>query len=242
MSEDMEKIIERIRKCLELSKCAGESEAAAAMLAARRLMDKYGITEQAVEIAAIGESRAQGNVKRKPALWESFLAEVVGKAFGCRSFFAPNEFAFSLFQRKGDRVFIGEKASAEIASYAFAVLLRRVKAARKEFVRKLIVCGGRPESRRELKIRRGDLFCYAWVEAVEEKVAAFATLPEGNAAIDAFIKQRYEVSEAKEPKNRMAGELNFGDVQALHAGAAAGKDVTLQHGVKGRVEEQRLLA
>lgn len=54
MTGEKEKIIERVRKCLELSKCADEGEAAA-----RRLMDRHGITEQALEIASIGESRAK---------------------------------------------------------------------------------------------------------------------------------------------------------------------------------------
>ena len=229
MSEDMEKIIERIRKCLELSKCADEGEAAAAILAARRLMEKYGITEQAVEVAGIGEVRTKSTAKKKPALWESNLAEVVAVAFDCRCLFV------SYLWGSSDRAFVGTKAAAEIAAYSFAVLLRRAKAARSEHLRKL------RRYSRAARIRRADVFCYAWVQAVEKKVGAFAAASNVQTAIDAWIERKYHHVAELESNDRIGKEISASDVQSYYAGMEAGADVTLRHGVKAGAE-QGLLA
>lgn len=213
-----EKIIERIRKCLELSKCADEGEAAAAMLAARRLMEKYGVTDTAVRIAGIGESRLKSTARRHPALWEGLLATVVAQAFGCRFFFHRHLLGH------GDRVFIGEKTSAEIASYAFAVLFRKVKAARREHIRGLKL------SKKSVKVRRGDVFCYAWVRAVEKKVEVFAAASNSQAAIETYVSEKYQVSEVQS-KNRIGGSICSGDAQSYRMGAMAAEDVALRHGV-----------
>lgn len=226
MDGDREKILERIRKCLELSRCADGGEAAAALEAARRLMEKYQVTEEAVAMADVAEAHAPASTKTRPNNWESCLAHTVAEAFRCKVFSA------SYWYGKRDWIFIGLKESAAVASYAFAVLLRQVKAGRRRHVACLYRSGAR------LKTLRGDIFCEAWVEAVREKVAGFAAGEEYPAALDAYISKKYQVSKEK-ARNRIGSTVSRGDMESYVAGKIEGESVELRHGVAGKEEHRQ---
>ena len=55
---DKERILEKIKKCLALSKSANEHEAAQALKQAQALMREYGITDIEVELSAVKETGA----------------------------------------------------------------------------------------------------------------------------------------------------------------------------------------
>ncbi len=55
---DKERILEKIKKCLALSKSANEHEAAQALKQAQALMREYGITDIEVELSAVTETGA----------------------------------------------------------------------------------------------------------------------------------------------------------------------------------------
>src|SRR6185369_9999619 len=101
---------------------------------------------------------------KRPPVWESDLAHLVGEAFGCSLIFTA-----SYWSRRATWTFIGCGAGPEIAQYAFTALLRRVKSARKEHIRQRL-----QRCKLETKTRRGDLFCEGWVRAVRRHIGQFA--------------------------------------------------------------------
>ncbi len=223
------KILERIRKCLALSRSAGEGEAAAALEAARRLMDRHGVTEEALSLAEVGEARTGSPARVRPNGWEVDLVLAVAGAFGCKTLFETTA------GRPGRWVFIGRGEAAPVAAYAFAVLFRRLKAARREHVAGLRRYGAKR------KTLCGDLYCQAWVNAVEERVKAFAGGGAEDAVITLYVNKKFRVGKAAEARNRDFAKLDVRDFESYHAGKYDGDAVRLQHGVHGSGEEQALL-
>lgn len=84
---DKKTAISKIRKCLALSKSANEHEAATALKQAKALMNKYGVTDNDIQIAEIKEVHAKSSAKRRPTDYESGLAMAMGEAFGCEVIF-----------------------------------------------------------------------------------------------------------------------------------------------------------
>lgn len=112
--KDTEKIIEKIKKVLELSKNnPSEEEAKAAALKAQRLMAEYHIsmvdidaTENIQEISEMAVDVGTGNK------WKYTLAGIVAKNFRCRHFLYGKERI----------VFYGYKVDTEIAAETFKFL------------------------------------------------------------------------------------------------------------------------
>lgn len=217
---DKQDVIKKIQKCLALSKSANEHEAAAALRQAQKLMELHRVTDADLFIAGVTEASATAGALRKPAAWEAGLAALVGAAFTCSYFFRG-------LATSGKWVFVGLGPNAEVASYAFHVLLRQLRKGRAAFIasecKRLV-----PAS----KTRRADLYCAAWVRAAAAAVHAVA--PQGDEAkvIDAYLADRYpslcELAVADRNANR---KLREKDVDAVLAGAAAGREVQLNRGV-----------
>lgn len=66
--EDMQTIIDKISKCLALSKSANEHEAAIALRQAQALMQKYKISEKQILISDIKERIIQTKLKEQKIL------------------------------------------------------------------------------------------------------------------------------------------------------------------------------
>ncbi|KPA91374.1 Protein of unknown function (DUF2786) [Pseudomonas asplenii] len=214
---DRNKALDKIKKCLRLATSANAHEAAAAMRQAQALMQQYGIGQADVNMADVAECTAVAGSKRTPAKWEAQLAHTVGKAYACKMIFAAGI---------GRWNFIGEMA--EVAGYTMTVLLRQVRQARRDFsLTRLKNC------KLATKVRRADVFCEAWVHAVNEQVAAFAggTL---SPAVEQYLAHHYPDLVQQKPRDRnvtnrhKAGVRAIGD--ALH-GVLAAADVRLSHGM-----------
>lgn len=220
---DKQSAIEKIRKCLALAKSANEHEAAAALRQAQALMRKYGVEDGDILTADVSEARAKAGAKTKPVKWESQLSSAVADAFGCRKIFVQEWAA-------GYWTFIGCGPAAEVASYAYTVLMRQLRRARREYQQthcKRLV----PASR----TRRADLFCEAWVYAVRRQIQSFAGTPANHDALDAYMAKEYPDLGSLEPRDRQAGKnLRNGDVDAREAGWNAGRNAQLNHGVNNK--------
>lgn len=217
---DKKTAIDKIKKCLALSKSANENEATAALRQARALMEKFSVSELEMLAAEVSEANAKAGAKRTPAQWENGLAVLVSEAFGCELIFAPG-WSGSAWR------FIGCGAAPEVAQYAFSVLLRQVKKERAAFTKN--------ECKRlkpANKTRRADLFCDAWVSSVARQVRQFAGLPVNKPAIDAYMAQHYSRCKPLEAIDRNDGrKLQDKDWDAVDAGHRAGKNAQLNHGV-----------
>ncbi|MTD33972.1 hypothetical protein GKE73_16135 [Paludibacterium sp. dN 18-1] len=149
----------------------------------------------------------------------------MGESFGC-------EIVFNRSLSAGYWTFIGYGPAPEIATYAYKVLLRQLKKARAEYqkreCKRLI-----PASR----IRRADLFCEGWVNAVASKIAKFAGSQRNTDALKAYMAKEYADLESLATRDRQAGKsLRSGDDNAHYAGYQSGKDAQLNHGVGGAAD------
>ena len=113
--QNEEKIIQTIRKILELSKNnPSEEEAKSAALKAQELLAKYHIDMKEVEsididaVESIDEVRVDVPAKK----WKYKLATIVANNFRCKHFYIG----------KGTLVFYGHKTDADIAAETFKYL------------------------------------------------------------------------------------------------------------------------
>jgi len=216
---DQNKAIEKIRKCLALAGSSNPHEAAAAMRQAQALMEKFQVDSADLLAAEATEEGCRSGAKSRPASWETSLANLVSKAFGCHLLFQETWSA-------GNWKFIGVAPGPEIASYTMSILLREVRKARNSYIAdKLKRC------KTATKTKRADLFCNGWVQAVWEKVHAFAGV-KPQAAIDAYMAKQYPELGKLESRNRNAdtkpSQRASNDVLS---GIEAAASVTLNQGM-----------
>lgn len=113
--QNEEKIIQTIRKILELSKNnPSEEEAKSAALKAQELLAKYHIDMREVESIDIDEveSIEEVHVDLPPKKWKYKLAKIVAENFRCKHF----------YMGRGTLVFYGHKTDADIAAETYKYL------------------------------------------------------------------------------------------------------------------------
>ena len=192
MSVDRAKILDKIKKCLALSKSANEHEAAAALRQAQSLMRLHEIDEADIEDSKISEANASASAARRPASWETKLAGSVADAVGCVRLFGPAG------SGRGSWCFVGAEYAPTVAQYAFTVLRRQVKSARKAYSDTAL-----RRCTQSRKTVRADMVCLAWVTTVDAQVTRFARL-EAEAEISAYLKKHYPVLNELEVRRRSA--------------------------------------
>lgn len=165
---DKEKALDKIKKCLSLSKSSNEHEAAKALKQAQALMKQYGINDQDIELSAIQETEGLACAQTLPQ-WQGYLAGVVAGSFGVRSYV---DYAFNPKKMKveGRLKFYGMNLRNELAEYAYQVLLRQLKAARSDYIKTQLARVRLAKN----KTMRADEFCLGWIAVVSKKVDVFA--------------------------------------------------------------------
>jgi hypothetical protein len=223
--------LQKVKKCLALSKSANEHEAALALKKAHELMKEYNITESDVEIADVSEEKTKAGAGTSPVGWEVGLANVVAEAFSCRAIFDSN-YNFNKWKPEGFWKFIGASISPELSKFAFDVLYRQLKKERSEYIkRKLYRC------KRANKTARADAFCRGWVQTVRGLVREFANYSPPK-AVEQYIAANYPSLKTTEVEPREgSGSAKHRSDEDYVNGAVKGKDARLNHGVGGK--EQR---
>ena len=156
--EERERVYDKVRKLLALSKSPNEHEAALAAERAREILDKYQISLAEVdekEFTEIVEKGADSGYSN-PRMWVHVLAMSTAKAFDCK-----------VFRMGGVYVFCGLKSDTQVSEYIFAYLLRTVFGLMKQ----------RMKNRRKIGARgAGDVQSYAYgaARAIGEKIEAYA--------------------------------------------------------------------
>ncbi len=209
--------IEKIRKCLSLAESANEHEAAAAMRQARKLMEKYGLTDAGSEFFQLSDEEIKSGFKRMP-LWYSALLSCIARAFGC-----------SAYEGYKKAIFVGPAAGAEIASYAMDVVLRTLADRKKEFLKSQNIRLASPAKKREM----GAAFAEGFVIGVRKVVDGFAEKlsPERHQAHEEYLatKTERDIGKGRERKSKLEkGGLN---AWAAQRGRQYGERVTLREGV-----------
>lgn len=157
MATNNQRIIEKIKHCLALSKSSNENEAAMALRQAHAMMQKHNISMHQIKLSDITRTNSQTTVAQKPHAYQVMLANLIAKKFGCQIYLD-----FDYEADKQNICFVGIDLYSTIASYAFDVLSRQLKQARLNYIK--------TELKRvriaKNKYARADKFCIGWVTSV----------------------------------------------------------------------------
>ncbi len=228
---NVDQALSRIKKCLALAKSANEHEAAAALRQATALMRKFNLEHASVLASQASEASAKSRTKSRPSQWERVLVAAISKQFSC-GVIIQRTYGSSI-----EWVFVGTNHSAQIAAYAFSVLLRQVIQARAAFLSELPKAIGVGD-----KKRMGNRFCLGWVTSVYRLIQQYSGKEneEQDPAVTAYIEQQ-KIQKATPPRSRPKAKLDKADAYAFSLGAMAGKGARLHRGVGANQEEQGLL-
>lgn len=154
------KILEKIQKCLNLSKSSNPGEAANALRMAQAMMKKYGVTVAQVGLSEVKESKLKYHKNHVDRPWESDVLSLIEAVFSVR-------IIINWYKKyyPAELVFYGINSQAEVAAYMYEVLMRQLMRDRREFVKTLP-----RRMTRKHKIEQADIYCEAWVSAVAGKV------------------------------------------------------------------------
>jgi hypothetical protein len=218
---EQSKIIDKIKKCLNLAKSSNANESASALRVARRMMKMHGVTSLDVDAAQASEEAVKSNVKKTPSEWECLLVATAANAFSCKTIFSRGIF-FTETQWK----FIGTGAGPQLATYAFEVLIRQLKKDRANYIKtKLRRC------KKANKTARADTYCYAWVLQVYRTVQEFAPNEAQEKAINAFMDKKYSNLKDINSRSRNTNYANNNAWKDHSQGSIDGSKASLNKGV-----------
>ena len=213
-----EKVLDKIKKCLALSKSANEYEAAQALRQAQALMEKYEVNAVDIALSEVSEQKVDRKMAFKLANWQWRVANMIADVFGCQS-----------YQRGKTMMFYGIGNRAEISAYAFDVVYRQISADRRKFLK---TCRVRKPAHRTYL---ADQFCDGWIMGAWEKVRKFEMSDEEKAIMDGYKKKEYpDMAEARtrDAKSSILQGSTM-EYEALAQGMESGKQVQLHHAMNG---------
>ncbi|WP_165010837.1 DUF7168 domain-containing protein [Neisseria yangbaofengii] len=213
---DKEKALDKIKKCLALSKSANEHEAAQALKQAQALMKKFELTEAEIGLSEISEEMSDRKVALKLAKWQWNVAHLVADVFGC-----------GYYKRGNCMHFYGFGNRPQVAAYAFDVVWRQIAAARRKYLRE---CPNIIPSRREYLANR---YCEGWLTGARRAVQMFA-YPEGQEQMmERYAENALKIKMVK-PRTISAPPTlkNIGD-DAEYSGMQDGREIELYHAMDG---------
>ncbi len=187
-------------------------------------MQEHQIQQNEVEIT---EKANPQKFARKAPQYIHNLCGVINKAFGVSCYLQDDGYPI-----KSHVVFFGQDERPEIASYCFDVLFRQLNTARKAFN-----TGQSKRLKRSTLISRADAFCEGWVDGIYQSVREFALnlTEQEKTALANYHQILREQRNFAESKVRSVGDTRerMGD-SAMWQGYQQGKQVKLNHGVKGK--------
>lgn len=220
---DKQKVLDKIKKCLALSQSSNEHEAAQALKHAQALMREHGLTEMDVSLAEVNECAVK-TAKRLPD-WQIALINVCELSFGVDSY------SRYVWLADTELRFYGTGVKPELAMYAYEVLLRQCRQARREYLKKHLS----DIANRYEKNRRADHFCVGWVGSVYRKVKDFAVQlsPQEKGKLELY-RANMNIQAAND---RPAREVSIDGLMDMLRGQIAGENATLHHAMT--TEEQK---
>lgn len=227
--QDLDRIIRKIKHCLALARSSNEHEAAAALRQAKKLMDKYRLTETDIHLSTVGRADIATSVSRLKR-WERTLAAAVAETFNCQTIIT-SEWNDLGHRRKGLYI-VGVSPAQDIARYAYEALHVKLCYDRRRYIKRIKAQGGASRTSHET---RGDHFAIAWVSEVWSKLEALkpgteleefesdskalvSVVVRENELIDAYFKA-VGVKEGRKSRDIDADPIDL--LHGLRAGQAA---------------------
>ena len=231
--QSKQRIMDKIIRCLALSKSSNEHEAATALRQAHALMQKHDISVKDVELADIKFKASNTRSAKRPPIYQITLANMIAKLFGCQNYMGNGT---------GDRshirvmCFVGLEIHSDIASYSYDTLFRQLKQARQAYIK--------TELKRvrlaKNKAARADAFCLGWVVTVRRLVEKLVPLSTDMALIERAMRQELDLKTTngvdRVSKSKVRTRTND-----FHNGLVAGKDAQLNHGMNNNAHQTKRL-
>ncbi|EKC7206328.1 DUF2786 domain-containing protein [Salmonella enterica] len=224
-----EKHLARIKKLLRLARgTSSPEEAMNAMAKAQAYMRKCGVSESDVELSEMREFASTGapSDARSVPRYMHGLCTLVCRAFGVECYIGGRWRSARSLKRYVN--FYGPDSRPEIAAYAFDVLSRQMKAARKAYQdRHCKRC--KPATR----VARGDQFCEGWCSGAARVIQAFSVSPQEAGLMERYTQRLRERKDVRDGEMREAKDCRGAD-RAATAGYYEGRNAKLHQGVNGR--------
>lgn len=235
MTEDQKnKLIERIKRLLALSKSPNEHEAAAAMSKAQELMRELSITEEDLELTDFATVRTDTLLVKsghRLPRYVSYMSYLMKTAFGVECIFSDG-------QRNKEIIFVGTKSKTEICVYTWTVLARilKTKAAEYKFSITHLRCS--PGKKAAL----AEEYCEGWVWGVWENIVPETVSQREHELTKKLINTKFNIKTADMRGSGASGaEAN----DAYSQGMQTGKNTRLHQGMqadkRGALSETRYL-
>ena len=225
MSDDRQKILDRIAKCMRLAKSAEPHEAAAALRQAQKMMELHAVSDG--ELLGIDIKNVlvvdHYHYTRKTPLALSYLISLIKRAFNVDAVTEP---LYVAGKTRGHYMlavrYFGTTSACVMAEYAHHVIVRQLQAAWKQHLSADPFAG-------DMKGARTG-FWVGWLQGVRSKVIEFA---------DPTIKEQITKSIAI----HYAGDLKDGVVNSMpvyntSAGRAAASDFSIHRPMDGAKQRQ----
>lgn len=224
-----EKYLAKIKKLLRLAKnTSSPEESANALAKVQAYMREYGLSENDVELSEVRESASTGapSDARSVPCYMHGLCSLVCRAFGVECYIGGRWRSSRSLKRHV--CFYGPDSRPEIAAYAFDVLSRQMKAARKAYQDKHC-----KRCKPATRIARGDQFCEGWCYGAAQVIKPFDITPQEAGLMELYTRQLRRQQRVRDGEMREAKECRGAD-SASTAGYYEGTNVTLHQGVNGR--------
>ena len=217
-----EKIIDKIQKCLALSKSPNENEAATALRQAQKLMSRHGITELEIGIIGYGfesvETAIQAGKKGNLPVNLGCIVGLVAYAFGvtsvCLSEVRQSDYCWTIR-------YYGPQHRALLAKYAHTVIARAIESGWKQY----------QQNNPALKGGKGfrDGYYYGWIKAIRNQLIEFAMTEEEETAVNSVLRKEFggEMGTIEGSRQRVSGF-------SMNAGMNDGKDFRLHQPVEAQ--------
>ncbi len=171
-------IIEKIKKCFELSNSSNKNEAAVALKQAQKLMSLYNISHLDIEKSKIKINEYHLNKRVK--IWEAQLTAKVAQMFYC-------EVVYIQTPKMTYALFVGNSINTDLAQYTLDSLLTFAKYDRKKFLRSIKNYGYSPSRKTKL----ADDYLFAWVGSAFQNIEVTPiTSEDTNLFLQALYDQR----------------------------------------------------
>jgi len=233
---DIEKIKAKLKKLFALSRSSNANEAALALEMAQKLMMEHGIKRNDVGEFEVIEEDIKGSGNERPPLYEMHLTSNIATAFGCQLAYGwhkGHESESGYIWGWYGHTFVGLEHRVQIACFIAEVLLRKLKKARNEYIKKLT----RVRSRTN-KIKRADEFSLGWSVTVVDKLNLFTNTPDEQKAIDKYVAN---LKWGNNLKTISRGSIKKSAIDDFLNGRRAGAGVEIQNGIEGQEKGVRLL-
>lgn len=210
--------VQKVRKLLRLGKSSNVHEAAAALRQAQALMRQHALEERELEDRQPDDPIRHAGAKRrgrKPNAYEATLIDLVRDTFGVMAVCVSRPAAWIV-------QWCGPQLRAELADYAFVVLLRQLERDRRHHLRFVRVAKNRAA--------RGDVFGLGWIEGARRVLTAWQFDEGDRARIARFVEQEFPRLVTVDCESRLSKAATMND----HAlGRSNGARAQLNRGVSG---------